>query len=61
MNRLLGLCVLATTAISIITHRREIREAWQGIADMLPHPGLPATEPELPPHMLREVMSVTRP
>lgn len=56
MNRLLGLCMLVNTGISIIVHRREIAEAWRA---MVPEPVAPAPI-QLDGRLLREVMDITR-
>lgn len=63
MNRLLGLCVLVTTGISIIIHRKEIKEAWDGAVNMLPHPGFapqPVALVAIDGRVLREAMDITR-
>lgn len=67
MNRLVGLCVLVSTAVGVVVHRREITEAWRGAVAMLPHPPLPSVTcvavpegPPLPAALLREVMDITR-
>lgn len=65
MNQLMGLCVLVTTGIAIITHRKEIKEAWDGVVKMLPHPPLVGPQPvalaAIDGRVLREVMDITRP
>lgn len=62
MNRLLGLCVLTTTAISIITHRRELAEVWRELADKARAPRPPqVVNVQLDGKLLREVMDITRP
>lgn len=62
MNKLAGICVLVTTAISIITHRRELAEAWRELADKARAEREPKViHVELDGKLLREVMDITRP
>lgn len=62
MNRLMGICVLATTAISIITHRRELAEAWRELSDKARAEREPkVVQVQLDGKLLREVMDITRP
>lgn len=60
MNRLMGMCVLVTTAISIITHRKEIKEVWDDLVAMLPYPPAPVVNVHIDGRALREVMDITR-
>lgn len=64
MNQLLGLCVIVSTVVGVIVHRKEIKEAWDGVVDMLPHPGFgpqPVALVAIDGRVLREVMDITRP